>query len=181
MNKLIILDRDGVINHDSDDYIKSPTEWIPIEGSLEAIARLTNAGYIITIATNQSGLARKLFDIDTLVDMHNKMHRLVSELGGKIDGIFFCPHSPRHKCACRKPRPGLLQEISRRYHISLEGVPVVGDSVHDLQAAMAVNANPYLVRTGKDEHIHTRLGMHGLDHIPVFDDLASVTSFLLDQ
>ncbi len=147
--KLVILDRDGVINHDSASYIKSPDEWKPIAGSLEAIALLNQAGYRVLIATNQSGVGRGLFDMATLNAIHDKMHRALGLVGGHVDGIFYCPHASDAGCACRKPRPGLLDEISKRFGVSLEGVPFIGDSLRDLQAGAAVGAQPVLVLTGK--------------------------------
>lgn len=149
--KLVILDRDGVINLDSDQYIKSAEEWTPIPGSLEAIARLTQAGFRVVVATNQSGLGRGLFDMATLNAMHNKMHKAVSQLGGRIDAVFFCPHAQDAGCACRKPQPGMLLEIAARFKQALEGVPVIGDSLRDLNAAKATGAKPILVLTGKGE------------------------------
>jgi D-glycero-D-manno-heptose 1,7-bisphosphate phosphatase len=146
---LIILDRDGVINFDSDHYIKSPDEWQPIPGSLEAIARLTHAGWHVAVATNQSGVARGLFDINVLHAIHAKMVHALTEKGGKIDAIFFCPHAPDTGCQCRKPAPGLLHDIAARYGRSLNGVPAVGDSLRDLQAAAALACAPWLVLTGK--------------------------------
>lgn len=147
--KLVILDRDGVINHDSDAYIKSPEEWKPIAGSLEAIALLNQAGYRVLVATNQSGVGRGLFDMATLNAIHDKMHRALGQAGGRVDGIFYCPHAQDAGCACRKPKPGLLDEIAHRFGVSLDGVPVIGDSLRDLQAAAAVGAQPVLVLTGK--------------------------------
>jgi len=149
--KLVVLDRDGVINVDSDQYIKSPEEWTPIPGSLEAIARLTQAGFRVVVATNQSGLARGLFDMATLNAMHNKMHKAVNQLGGRIDAVFFCAHAQDAGCACRKPQPGMLLEIAERYGIALADVPAIGDSLRDLQAASAAGARPMLVLTGKGE------------------------------
>ena len=149
--KLIILDRDGVINYDSDQFIKSPQEWRPIEGSMEAIAQLNQWGWRVVVATNQSGVGRGLFDMDTLAAIHDKMHRTVAQAGGRIDAIFFCPHAADSKCACRKPRPGMLLEIAERFNVDLEDVPVVGDSLRDLQAAVTAGAQPVLVRTGKGE------------------------------
>ncbi|AZV93316.1 D-glycero-beta-D-manno-heptose 1,7-bisphosphate 7-phosphatase [Kerstersia gyiorum] len=146
--KLIILDRDGVINQDSKAFVKSPDEWLPLPGSLEAMARLSQSGWRIAIATNQSGLARGLFDMETLNAMHAKMRRALAALGGSVDAIFVCPHGPEDGCRCRKPAPGLLQDIGRRFDIPLAGVPVVGDSLRDLQAAAAVGAQPWLARTG---------------------------------
>lgn len=176
--KLIILDRDGVINHDSDDYIKSPEEFRPIPGSLEAITRLNHAGYLVLVATNQSGIARGYFSMDTLNQIHDKLKRQLSAYGGRIDGIFFCPHGPDDHCNCRKPRPGLFEEISQRLDVELNGVPVVGDSLRDLQAAQSVGASPVLVRSGKGER--TLAQGEGLDGIPVFEDLASYVDQLLD-
>ncbi len=147
--KLIILDRDGVINHDSDQYIKSPDEWKPIPGSLEAIARLNQWGYRVVVATNQSGVGQGLFEMDVLNAIHDKMLKAVAQVGGRIDSIFFCPHTSTDGCECRKPKPGLLHDIARRYNVSLAGVPVIGDSLRDLQAAVAVDAQPILVLTGK--------------------------------
>ncbi len=146
--KLVILDRDGVINHDSTSYIKSPEEWKPIPGSLEAIALLNQAGYRVVIATNQSGIGRGLFDMATLNAIHNKMHRALGAVGGHVDGIFYCPHTQDAACGCRKPKPGLLEEISRRFATNLEGVPFIVDSLRDIEAALAVGAQPLLVLTG---------------------------------
>jgi D-glycero-D-manno-heptose 1,7-bisphosphate phosphatase len=147
--KLVILDRDGTINHDSDQYIKSPAEWKPIKGSLEAIARLTQAGWRVVVATNQSGIGRGLFDMAALNAIHDTMHRAVHQAGGRIDAIFFCPHAGDSNCDCRKPKPGMLLEIARRMNVELDGVPMVGDSLRDLQAAAAAGAKPVLVLTGK--------------------------------
>ena len=147
--KLCILDRDGVINHDSDQYIKSPAEWRPIAGSIEAIARLNQAGYRIAVATNQSGIGRGLFDMATLNAINDKMMELVFRQGGRIDAIFFCPHTAAENCGCRKPRTGMFEEIAARFHTELKGVPVVGDALKDLQSAEAVGAQPVLVLTGK--------------------------------
>jgi len=147
--KLIILDRDGVINHDSAEFIKSPEEWIPIEGSMEAIAQLNQAGYIVVVATNQSGISRKLFDMEVLNTIHQKMHSAAQHVGATIDAVFFCPHAADFNCDCRKPKPGMIREIANRYDIELKGVPVVGDSLRDLQAGFIVGCAPHLVLTGK--------------------------------
>jgi len=147
--KLVVLDRDGVINLDSDQYIKSPEEWKPIAGSLEAIARFTQAGFHVVVATNQSGVGRGLFDMATLNAMHDKMHKAVSELGGRIDAVFFCAHAQDAGCACRKPKPGMLLEIAARFKVALADVPAIGDSLRDLQAASEAGARPVLVLTGK--------------------------------
>ena len=147
--KLVILDRDGVINHDSDQYIKSPDEWRPIPGSLAAIARLNQAGYRVVVATNQSGVGRGLFETDTLIAIHDKMLKALTQVGGRLDAIFFCPHTNADNCDCRKPKPGMLKEIAGRFNADLAGVPAVGDSLRDLQAAVAAGAQPMLVLTGK--------------------------------
>ena len=147
--KLIILDRDGTINEDRDDYVKSPEEWIPIPGALEAIARLNHAGWHTVVATNQSGLGRGLFDMATLNAMHVKMNRLLAEQGGRIDAVFFCPHAPADACLCRKPLSGLFEQIGERFSVDLADVPVVGDTQRDLQAGVALGCRPHLVRTGK--------------------------------
>lgn len=181
--KLIILDRDGVINEDSDEYIKSPDEFIPIAGSLEAIARLNQAGYMVMVATNQSGLARGLFTIDDLNNMHDKLRRLLSACGGRINGIVFCPHGPDDNCDCRKPKPGMLNEIAQRCNTSLEDVPVVGDSLRDLQSALLVGARPVLVKTGKGlrtlEAIAQQSDNAELSSIPVYDNLSDYVDSLL--
>ena len=147
--KLVILDRDGTINHDSDQHIKSPDEWRPIKGSLNAIARLTQAGYRVVVATNQSGIARGLFDTATLIAINNTMHQAVAQAGGRIDAVFFCPHAAESNCECRKPKPGMLVEIGQRFNVSLGEVPMVGDARRDLEAAVAAGAKPVLVLTGK--------------------------------
>ena len=175
--KLIILDRDGVINHDSDEYIKSPEEWQPIEGSLQAIARLNNAGFRVLVATNQSGLARKLLTHNMLNRIHSKMHHMLEDFGGHIDSVFFCPHGPDDGCHCRKPAPGLLLDISARLGVSLEGVPFVGDSWRDLEAGMAAGAQPVLVKTGKG--LQTLKDPRLSQFIPVFDNLAEFTDSFL--
>jgi len=147
--KLIILDRDGTINEDRDDYVKSPDEWVPIPGALEAIARLNHAGWHTVIATNQSGLGRGTFDMATLNAMHVKMNQMLAKQGGRIDAVFFCPHAPEDACSCRKPLPGLFEQIGERFGVSLRDVPVVGDTIRDLQAGAAVGCRPHFVLTGK--------------------------------
>lgn len=175
--KLIVLDRDGVINEDSDAFVKSLDEWIPIPGSIEAIARAWKAGWTIAVATNQSGLARGLFDFQTLTDMHFRMQQLVMEEGGRIDLIMHCPHGPNDGCDCRKPKPGMFRSIAAHFELAdLKGVPVVGDSHRDLHAGLMLGGSPYLVRTGK--------GMRTLEGIlppgtQVFADLAAVIDHLL--
>ena len=147
--KLVILDRDGVINYDSDQYIKSPGEWKPMPGSLEAIAKLTQAGYKVVIASNQSGIGRGLFDMDTLNAIHDKMHRAVQSLGGRIDAVFYCAHTSESKCSCRKPKPGMFLRIGACFNTDLSEAFVIGDSLRDLQPAASVGARPVLVLTGK--------------------------------
>lgn len=147
--KLVVLDRDGVINVDSDAFIKSPDEWVAIPGSLEAIARLNQAGYRVAIASNQSGIGRGLFDMAALNAMHEKMNRAAAAVGGRIDAVFFCPHTQEDECECRKPKPGMLQQIVERFEIDPEETPMVGDSLRDLQAGAALGFALHLVLTGK--------------------------------
>ena len=169
--KLVILDRDGTINHDSDQHIKSPSEWRPIDGSLEAIARLTQADYRIAVATNQSGIARGLFDTTMLIAIHDTQQRALSQVGGRVDGFFFCPHAADSACECRKPKPGMLLEIGRRFNISLESTYMVGDALRDLQAAAAAGAKPVLVLTGKGRKTQKDGGLP--PGTAVFPDLAA--------
>jgi D-glycero-D-manno-heptose 1,7-bisphosphate phosphatase len=175
--KLIILDRDGVINYDSDQYIKSPDEWRPIPGSLEAIARLNHAGFRVVVATNQSGLGRGLFDMATMIAINEKLHKAVAHVGGRIDAVFYCPHAADSDCDCRKPKPGLLQEIGQRFGVELTGVPCIGDSLRDLQAAQAVGAQPILVLSGKGEKT-LREGNFPSNTV-IFPDLAFAAAALL--
>ena len=174
--KLIILDRDGVINQDSDLFIKSVAEWRPIPGSAEAIARLNHAGYRVVVATNQSGISRGLFDTATLNLMHDKMHKLVAQAGGRIDAVFYCPHKNDDHCACRKPAPGMFEEIAKRFRVSLAGVPAVGDSLRDLVAGAAMGCQTMVVRTGKGEKTIAAGGMP--DGTLIFDNLAAVAEHL---
>ena len=157
--KLVILDRDGVINEDSVNFIKTPNEWIPIEDSLESIALLNQSGFKVVIATNQSGISRGLFDVSILNLIHEKMFKLLSQQGGHIDAIFFCPHRAEENCECRKPKPGMLKEIAHRFAIDLKKVPAIGDSLRDLQAFDAVGAQPILVKTGKGEETFDKGGL----------------------
>ncbi len=175
--KLIILDMDGVINRDSDDYIKSEQEWQALPGSLQAIARLNQSGYHAVVASNQSGLARGKFTLKELNRIHRKMHTHLAQYGGVVEAVFFCPHGPDAGCDCRKPAPGMFREIERRLHTPLSGVPVIGDRLSDIQAAQAVGASPILVRTGKGQ----RQLDEGIipDNIPVHDDLAQAAAVLL--
>ena len=174
--KLIILDRDGVINYDSNEYIKSPEEWVPIPGSLEAIARLNRAGYTVVVASNQSGVGRGLFDLQTLRRIHEKMQHEVAQAGGNIAAIFFCPHTPDDHCDCRKPKPGLFKQIAQHFHCDLHGVYAVGDSLRDVEAARAVGALPVLVRSGKGSRI-AQSDVPG--DVPVYDDLAAFVDAVL--
>ena len=151
VTKLVILDRDGTINADRDDYVKSPEEWEPLPGALEAIAQLNHAGVHVAVATNQSGLGRGLFDMASLNAMHTKMNKMLAAVGGRIDAVFFCPHSPEESCRCRKPAVGLFEQIAERYGVPMKEVPVVGDSLRDLQAGVALGCAPHLVLTGKGE------------------------------
>ena len=175
--KLVILDRDGVINEDSASFIKAPAEWRAIPGSLQAIAKLAQAGYRIAIATNQSGLQRDLFGLDALHQIHAKMHLLVTQAGGHIDAIFFCPYRDQHH-PCRKPNPGMYEDLANRLQVDLRQVPVVGDSLRDLVPAIELDARPILVRTGKGQRT---LEQHGdaLDGVEIFDDLLAVADHLL--
>ena len=175
---LIILDRDGVINYDSADFIKSEDEWIPIPGSLEAIARLSKNGYRVIVITNQSGISRKKLTIDDLNAIHQKMITHLAQYGGSIEAIAFCPHDPRQGCDCRKPKPGMLLDIAKRLQISLNGFYCVGDSQRDLDAAEAAGAKPVLVRTGNGAVLDDS-GVVPID-IPVYTDLAEFVDNLLN-
>ena len=177
--KLIILDSSGVINEVSQTFIKSLDEWKPIPGSLEAISRLTHAGYRVIIATNQSGIGRGLLDMTTFNAINDKMFKAVHHAGGRIDALFFCPHTEQDKCHCRKPQIGMFQEIMQRYSADLKGVPVVGDSLRDLQAAVEVEAIPILVLTGKGEMTHANGNLP--EGTQIFADLASVVDTLVKR
>jgi len=176
--KLVILDRDGVINFDSDDYIKTPDEWRPIPGSLEAISRLTHAGCMIAVASNQSGVGRGLMKMSDVEAINDKMHDAVENAGGRIDGVFVCPHTPEDGCDCRKPEPGLLREIAEQFGMPLHSVPFIGDKLTDIEAALNSGAFPILVRTGYGEHSATHLP--STLNLPVFRDLAEAVDALLE-
>jgi D-glycero-D-manno-heptose 1,7-bisphosphate phosphatase len=176
--RLVILDRDGVINRDSPEFVKSAEEWLPLPGSIDAIARLSQAGYTVAVASNQSGLARGLFDRDSLERMHDKLTNLVEEAGGHLDRIVVCPHGPGEGCDCRKPKPGLLEQLARHYEVDLAGIPVIGDSKRDLEAALAAGARPVLVRTGNGKKTEKMLS-GPLAGVEVFDDLTAAVSGLL--
>ena len=175
--RLVILDRDGVINQESDAYIKTPEEWIPLPGSVEAIARLYKNGYTVVVASNQSGVARHYFSLDTLAAIHGRMRREVEAAGGKIDSVFFCPHGPGDQCDCRKPKPGLFKQIAERYKADLRGVPMIGDSERDLQVARAVGGRPILVKTGNG--LKTLDEDHDVEE--VYDDLSAAVAQLLRE
>jgi D-glycero-D-manno-heptose 1,7-bisphosphate phosphatase len=183
MTQLIILDRDGVINQDRDDFVKSADEWEPIAGSLEAIARLNHAGWQVVIASNQSAIGRGLYGVADLNAMHAKMHTLLAEVGGRIDAVFFCPHTPEDGCECRKPLPGLFTRISERLGVSLQGVPTVGDSLRDMQAGAAAGCTLHFVRTGKGARLLEQIQAQQSEALPagaaVHDDLAAVVAHLL--
>jgi D-glycero-D-manno-heptose 1,7-bisphosphate phosphatase len=175
--RLVILDRDGVINQESEAFIKTPEEWIPIPGSVAAVARLYKNGYTVVVASNQSGIARHLLSLDTLAAIHGRMKREVEAAGGKIDSIFFCPHGPKEGCDCRKPKPGLFRQIAERYGVRLEGIPMIGDSERDLQAARAVRGRPILVKTGNG--LKTLEEDHDVEE--TYDDLASAAAQLAKE
>lgn len=177
--KLVLLDRDGVINEDSAEYIKSAGEWKAIPGSLEAIARLCQNGYRVIVVSNQAGLARKKLDIIKLNEIHRKLLDHLAQYGGTVDAFFFCPHDPKKQCDCRKPKPGLLNEIEERLHISLEDVPFIGDKMSDIQAALEVGAQPILVKTGHGEE--TQKSSELPDNIHVFANLAEAADYLVGQ
>jgi len=177
--KIIVLDRDGVINKDSDDYIKSAEEFVPIEGSITAIARLSAAGFKVVVATNQSGLSRKYFDDDQLSEIHHLLCSMVKQSGGTIDGIFYCPHHPDEGCSCRKPKTGLLEQIENELSCKLQGCYFVGDSLKDIQAALAFGCKPILVRTGKGSITEQNIADTSDLFVPIHDDLADVVSSIL--
>jgi D-glycero-D-manno-heptose 1,7-bisphosphate phosphatase len=174
--KLVILDRDGVINYDSDAFIKTPDEWKPIPGSLEAIARLTQAGYKVVVATNQSGISRGLLDMVALNAINDKMCKAVNQVGGRIDAMFFCPHANSDKCNCRKPAVGMFKEISDRFGLELNGVPAIGDSLRDLQAAAEVGAIPILVLSGKGKKTRAKGGLP--ENTRIFSNLSAAVDAL---
>ena len=180
--KLIILDRDGTINADSDEFVKSPEEWRPLPGALEAIAKLNHAGWHVVVASNQSGLGRGLFDVASLNAMHAKMNKMLAIQGGRIDAVFYCPHADDDNCRCRKPLPGLFEQIGERYNVSLHGVPTAGDSARDLQAGATVGCEPHLVLTGKSAHFR---GQPLPSEFPaatrVHDDLIAFADFILSR
>ncbi|MBB5019035.1 D-glycero-D-manno-heptose 1,7-bisphosphate phosphatase [Chitinivorax tropicus] len=174
--KFVILDRDGVINYDSAEFIKNPDEWQPLPGSLEAIALLNQAGYRVVVATNQSGIGRGLFDMSALNAMHQKMHKLLSQSGGRVDAVFFCPHTAKDACNCRKPETGMFEQIADRFGIRLTGVPGIGDSLRDLEAIHAMGGQPILVLTGKGEK--TKADGNLPEGTLIFDNLQQAAEYL---
>ena len=176
---LVILDRDGVINHDSKEYIKSPDEWIPFPGSLEAIAQLNKAGHKVVVATNQSGVGRGYYSLQMMHKIHEQMQRAVVSVGGHVDGVYYCPHTPDDHCECRKPKPGMLLEIAEQYPDEFNNALFVGDSLRDLQAAQAVDIKPVLVKTGNG--VNTLKKGEGLEGVMIFDDLSGVTQWILNH
>ncbi len=177
--KLVILDRDGVINYDSAQFIKRPDEWKPIPGSLEAIARLNQAGFHVVVATNQSGVGRGLFDMAALNAINEKMIDALAQRSARIDAIFYCPHAAEMNCGCRKPKIGMFEEIAERFNATLQGVPSVGDSLRDLQASAAAGAQPILVLTGKGEKTRDQGGLP--ETTQTFADLAQAAKHIIAQ
>jgi D-glycero-D-manno-heptose 1,7-bisphosphate phosphatase len=179
--KLIILDRDGTINEDRDDFVRSPEEWSPLPGALEAIARLNHAGWHTVLATNQSGLGRGLFDMAALNAMHAKMQSMLAKVGGRIDAVFFCPHSPDESCTCRKPLPGLIEQIGQRFGVDLRSVPIVGDSLRDLQAGVAMGCQPHMVRTGKGATLSDEEVLREVPGTTFHTDLPAFAEYMIQQ
>ena len=182
--KLVILDRDGVINHDSDAYVKTVDEFQLIDGSATAIAELTQAGFKVVVATNQSGLARGYFTPATLDAMHAKMHAAVEQAGGEIHAVVHCPHGPDDGCDCRKPLPGLIDQLEQQLSQTAKGWPLVGDSLRDLQAGVAKGCIPILVKTGKGEKTWQKLQQQsepGLDKVAVFDSLSQAATHIIQH
>jgi len=177
-NKYVLLDRDGVINHDSDDFIKSPDEWLPIEGSLEAIALLTNNNYEVIVITNQSGVGRGLYSDATLTDIHIKMSHLTAAAGGKISHIYYCPHLPDTGCKCRKPKPGMLYQFSKDADVALDDIYFIGDSLRDIQAGIDAGAKPILVKTGNG--VKTLAANPDLN-VPIFENLYDAAEYILSR
>jgi D-glycero-D-manno-heptose 1,7-bisphosphate phosphatase len=174
---LVILDRDGTINEDRDDFVKSADEWQPLPGALDAIARLNQAGWHTVVATNQSGLGRGLFDMATLNAMHSKMNQMVVRHGGRIDAVFFCPHAPTETCVCRKPLPGLYELIGKRFNMEMDAIRVVGDSLRDIQAAHAAGCEAHLVRTGKSASLSDEQIADLLAQVPGAQVHANLSAF----
>ncbi len=182
--KLVIFGRDGVLNEYREDHVKSPDEWVPIKGALEAVARLNHAGWHAVVATNQAGIGRGMIDMASMNAVHAHMNQQLMAVGGRIDAVFFCPHTPEDDCDCRKPKPGLLLEVGRRYGIDLSGVPVVGDTLHDLQAARAAGCEPHLVLSGRAQGLEGDALQQLLAQVPaaqVHGDLNAFVDYLLER
>jgi len=180
--KLVILGRDGILNKYREDHVKSPAEWVPIPGALEAVARLNHAGWHAVVATNQAGIGRGLIDMASINAVHAHMNQLLLAQGGRLDAVFFCPHTPEEGCACRKPQPGMMRDIAQRYGVDLSHVPMVADTARDLQAAEAAGCEPHLVRTGRAAALSGEQVQQILDRVPgatVHADLGAFTEFLL--
>ena len=182
--KLVILGRDGILNEFRDDHVKAPEEWIPVPGAMEAVARLNHAGWHTVVATNQSGIGRGMIDMASVNAVHAHMHKLLMAVGGRIDAVFFCPHSPDEQCDCRKPLPGLMHEIGLRYSIDLKHVPMVADTLRDLQAAHAAGCEPHLVCTGRAAGLDAAQVRQMVDQVPgtqVHADLAAFAEHVLSR
>ena len=180
--KLIILGRDGILNLYRDDHVKSPEEWVPIPGALEAVARLNHAGWHTVVATNQAGIGRGMIDMASINAVHQRMMQRLAEVGGRVDAVFFCPHTPEDNCDCRKPKPGLMNQIAQRYGIEPRTVPMVVDTLRDLQAARAAGCEPHLVRTGRAVALTDAQVVEIVQQVPateVHDDLSDFADFLL--
>lgn len=147
--KLVILGRDGVLNEYRSSHVTAPEEWVPVPGALEAVARINHAGWHTVVATNQAGIGRGMIDMAAINLVHARMHQMMMAHGARVDAVFFCPHTPEEACDCRKPQPGLLLDIGHRYNVHLATVPMVGDTLRDLQAAQAAGCEPHLVLTGR--------------------------------
>ncbi len=175
--RLLVIDRDGVINEEAEDFVKTPAEWIPIPGSLEAIARASKAGVRCVVMSNQSGLARGLLNIETLNAIHRKMSNMLWKMGGSVEAVFFCPHGPDEGCACRKPRPGMLEQIQKRTQVPFHAMAVIGDRATDVEAAQTVNAQPVLVKTGHGQAtLESDIDLRGT---LVYDTLASAVDAII--
>jgi D-glycero-D-manno-heptose 1,7-bisphosphate phosphatase len=182
--KLLILGRDGILNEYRDDHVKAPEEWVPVKGALEAVARLNHAGWHVVVATNQAGIGRGMIDMASINAIHAHMHRLLQTHGGRIDAVFFCPHAPEEQCDCRKPLPGMLREIGRRYGADLANVPMASDTLRDLLAAEAAGCEPHLVLSGRAEGIGDEQVRHMLEKVPrarVHSSLAAFADHLLER
>ena len=182
--KLVIVGRDGILNRFREDHVKEPAEWEPIPGALEAVAKLNHSGWHVVVATNQSGIGRGMIDMASVNAVHLQMMKMLAAKGGRLDAVFFCPHTPEDNCECRKPQPGMMLDIAERYGVDLEDIPMVGDTLRDLQAARAAGCPPHLVRTGRAAHLTEDELAQWLAAVPgmvVHDDLAAFTSHLLQQ